>query len=681
MRLRPLLAQNKLVYLAAALGIFAVAALPYAGALILYHQAQVFEKREMVRLQEEESVEVARGILEAKIINCEKDISFLVEHAEDAVQLFPDRLSSHLTELFRDFARVHQKYGQVRMLDPSGREAIRVNLVDGEPQTVPAHELQDKSSQPYYEETLELEEGEVYVSDLDLNIENGRLERPFRPTLRFASPVFGEGNELRGIVVLNYNASRILAQVNLIEENSPNEPDFLLVNREGHFLLGAQSDSEWGFALEERADQTFEKYYGSAWQSVRKADDGHLLYEEGLLVFAPLFEPRAAGKEPIIAEAAAIGGSALRTDDDQPYSEDSWLLVSHVSEADFDMLLDPLHRRFLVFLMSGAIALAAASAGLSYALFRSHKAAVHIRKSEQYLREVLDAMGSGVLVVDRETSRIADANAVAAHMLGYAEDELIGLDCRSLFIHCCRSTDGSDEGVMQSEDAALRRDGTSVPVYRLSLPIVRDGREFALLNFVDFTEHQEMVRDLAAKANTDFLTGIPNRRRFLEIASAEFRRGLRYGNAFSVLMLDIDHFKKLNDRYGHDFGDEALKQFCLVVQEHLRENDVFARMGGEEFAVAAPQTDLEGAVVLAERLREAVEKDFMNADDGSEVDYTVSVGVAQMDEADSELDDILRRADLALYQAKENGRNQVQKALADAPGSPGKAIPPDQSSF
>jgi diguanylate cyclase (GGDEF)-like protein len=159
-------------------------------------------------------------------------------------------------------------------------------------------------------------------------------------------------------------------------------------------------------------------------------------------------------------------------------------------------------------------------------------------------------------------------------------------------------------------------------------------------------------------ASTDALTGCANRRQFLEKLRNEMARATRYGGTLSVIALDLDHFKNINDTHGHGAGDDALKHFADLAQRLLRTQDTLGRTGGEEFAILLPDTNEAGAVILAERLREQLEHTALQYR-GHAIPMTVSAGVAERRQATDTPEDILKRADEALYAAKGGGRNRV----------------------
>jgi diguanylate cyclase (GGDEF)-like protein/PAS domain S-box-containing protein len=176
---------------------------------------------------------------------------------------------------------------------------------------------------------------------------------------------------------------------------------------------------------------------------------------------------------------------------------------------------------------------------------------------------------------------------------------------------------------------------------------------------LDVTEHKNLQLELAHLASTDFLTGLSNRRHFLEQMDITLARFHRHGPDTALIMLDLDHFKQVNDDYGHAAGDEALRHFSELIRAASRRVDLLGRLGGEEFAILMPDTTGEGAMEYAERLRLALESNPPRIGERS-IPLTLSAGVTIFDATDASVDSILLRADDALYQAKRLGRNRVE---------------------
>ena len=173
--------------------------------------------------------------------------------------------------------------------------------------------------------------------------------------------------------------------------------------------------------------------------------------------------------------------------------------------------------------------------------------------------------------------------------------------------------------------------------------------------YIDERDAKEMVAYLA---NIDPLTKSLTRRHFFNIAESEFMRFSRYRRPLSVLVIDADSFKEINDAHGHHAGDIVLRSLSLVALEQKRAQDTFGRLGGEEFGLILPETSLAQAKIVADRIQSVWEKTPSNLD-GMLIRSTVSIGVAEAQAEDKTFDDVLRRADLRMYKAKEQGRNQV----------------------
>jgi len=189
--------------------------------------------------------------------------------------------------------------------------------------------------------------------------------------------------------------------------------------------------------------------------------------------------------------------------------------------------------------------------------------------------------------------------------------------------------------------------------------------------FLSYTEVTDLVRNaerLERLATTDEMTGICNRRHFLTRAETEWRRFKDDGAPFALLILDVDLFKSINDRFGHNVGDAVIRSVAAICQREKRDADILARIGGEEFVLLLPQTRRDEAVGFAEKLRQRVETEpFVH--DGESVRLTISIGVAEAEAGMAEIGDIMKRADQALYDAKRGGRNRVESRARQAGSS------------
>jgi diguanylate cyclase (GGDEF)-like protein len=171
-------------------------------------------------------------------------------------------------------------------------------------------------------------------------------------------------------------------------------------------------------------------------------------------------------------------------------------------------------------------------------------------------------------------------------------------------------------------------------------------------------ERARLFQEVQGLALTDPLTGLQNRRSLFEVGRIEFARAQRLERPFSCMMLDLDHFKQINDNYGHPVGDQVLQEFARRCLKSVREIDLVGRYGGEELIILLPETEREMAVTIADRLRLAIATEPIKIPEG-EVNITVSIGVGAMDENTTQLETLIARADQAMYIAKHKGRNSI----------------------
>jgi diguanylate cyclase (GGDEF)-like protein len=178
--------------------------------------------------------------------------------------------------------------------------------------------------------------------------------------------------------------------------------------------------------------------------------------------------------------------------------------------------------------------------------------------------------------------------------------------------------------------------------------------------------HAIQFEDIRLEAGTDELTGINNRRRLMSDLNEELDRSDRYDHELSLMFIDLDHFKLINDSHGHVVGDQVLREIGTILEEETRTADIIGRYGGEEFILATPEVDLEGARELAERIRMRLRRTDFSGNEGDPFTVTCSVGLTSYGGTES-VDELIERADDALYEAKKNGRDQIQTLTPSEP--------------
>ena len=219
------------------------------------------------------------------------------------------------------------------------------------------------------------------------------------------------------------------------------------------------------------------------------------------------------------------------------------------------------------------------------------------------------------------------------------------------------------ETVLSAQELLFTMATTSFAIASLLSLHRRTAHELELRVSARTAELSTTLAKLQQIAVTDSLTGLLNRRALYDVLRHELVRGRRYGHPLAVIVFDVDHFKSVNDRHGHAAGDEVLRHVAAIAAKVIRGSDTVARYGGEEFVVIAPETDLPRALLLAERLRNALRASAITLENDTPVSVTASFGVAMLEPEDESPDDVLRRGDQALYKAKAAGRDRVERSV------------------
>ncbi len=497
----------------------------------------VFEKRDVdtdrASLARENEIFISG---QKRLINNElsERVSDLLYLAENAI--FKNYINSNGDEKDVEnewllFASKMKKYDQIRYIDAKGYERIRINFKDGRAAIVDHRSLQNKSDRQYFTDTIRLNDRNIYRSSLDLNVENGKIENPAKPTLRFGLPVFNQEGIKSGVVIFNYYGRYVIDNIKRANQDS----NYMqLVNQNGYWLAGPDANDEWIFMYPDKEQKTFANKFPDEWLRIKTEKNGQFFSPMGLFTFRML-EPDVEARTKLIGtpdEDIAIKGA-----------DGAWFLIS----------------------------------------------------------------------------------LVPANVVPYANNEngyLVGL--KRLFV-----------------------------LPSLLLALILTAGIFTILLLLYHAEN-EKLKEIAMH---DPMTGCLTRRAGTKIMENTIRNAERNQKPLSMLLLDIDHFKRVNDNWGHLVGDKVLKRVAKVVRAEVRDKDSVIRTGGEEFVVLLPDTDAKNAVLIAERLRTVLEK-ISHPSVGK---VTASFGVAEKRKEDNRLN-WYKRVDDALYHAKETGRNRVFNA-------------------
>ncbi|OUR64057.1 hypothetical protein A9Q79_08280 [Methylophaga sp. 42_25_T18] len=294
---------------------------------------------------------------------------------------------------------------------------------------------------------------------------------------------------------------------------------------------------------------------------------------------------------------------------------------------------------------------------------------MNIFTDNEAFRAIVESSIDAVVIINREGD-IVFWNSAAELMFGYSETDVLGK-----YVHDILPThdqrEKADESFKKFQEVGtgplvgkilqvkgLKKNGDIIDVQLSFNTVDIHGELFAYGFLRDISDMVARQENLEEQASIDGLTHTLNRRAFLEQSEKAFSFAKRHDSTLSVLMLDLDFFKEINDSFGHDAGDVALELFANKISSMLREEDLFGRIGGEEFCIVLPNSTVENSAIVAEKIRKEIEVQTISTAEKT-LKISVSIGLSSLEEADSSIIEMQKRADSALYEAKRTGRNKV----------------------
>lgn len=347
----------------------------------LLHRIEIVADRWLVETNEARNVEIQKRLAMEHFIVARSDINILA--AQNELRDFLENNKDNIPVAETARKGIAQEYltlaiqagdlDQIRFIDLTGQEIVRVNFNDGRPKILEESSLQNQSSRYWFQEGIKLRQGEIFVSPLDLNVDNGKLTMPFKPMIHFATPVFDRQGQKRGVAVLNHLGKVIVDSL----ENSTAIGTMLLVNSQGYWLKGRTPEEEWGFMIPERSDRTFSREFPQAWSQISKNQAGQFSTPEGLFAFQTL-------SPQIITQSGSKSLSASLESPGNPIPgvKDEWKIISFVPNSLLDQRLAPARNRSL-FLYLGLLSLGGVGAYfVAFSQVKRRIAEKDLRKSE-----------------------------------------------------------------------------------------------------------------------------------------------------------------------------------------------------------------------------------------------------------------------------------------------------------
>ena len=284
-------------------------------------------------------------------------------------------------------------------------------------------------------------------------------------------------------------------------------------------------------------------------------------------------------------------------------------------------------------------------------------------QNEQRLSSVLEVLPYPIYIARKHDGKVLFVNRKSCLLFKQSPSKFLHSSAEDMYVdtkdrdHLIKLFDSVND-ITDMEVQMKTATGSVFSAELASILVNYNNEDAFIVALNDISQRKRLEQELFHQASTDYLTGINNRGYFYNMAEQEVQRSKRFSRDTSVIMIDIDHFKLFNDTYGHSIGDRVINSVVKSIMKVLRQSDIVGRVGGEEFAAVLPETNLDAAYLVAERIRKHVEHKNISFEDKKLV-CTVSIGVAQLSIKDVNFDDLLKRADKALYDAKNLGRNRV----------------------
>jgi diguanylate cyclase (GGDEF)-like protein/PAS domain S-box-containing protein len=520
---------------------------------------------------------------------------------------------NELEEIFHVVTNSNNIIMQTRLLDKNGQELIQVDRKHETEDSflIEQKDLQNKRDSDYFTLLSNSKKEEIYYSNLDLNMEHGKIQIPYKPTLRVAIPII-QNNEFTGAVIVNILMNNLF---NAIRKSSAFD----------HYII----DKDKNYILHENDEFSFNKY-----KNIKK--DIKEEFPDGL---------------------DTVGVYTYTLKDILKNNDDALFILKTKKDYKKELIIEKIDTAIFVFTLTVILSLIMAflasktPSTLQERLLRAH----------EKLNEFTSIIDKYVITATtKPDSTIVRVSSAFEKSSGYSKEELIGKTMGII------KNKERDKKIIQDlwetilngktwigEIKNRRKNGDEYWIEQQIIPKINLETK-KIESFVSISIDITTKKEIEKIASTDKLTGIYNRRMLDEILQIEIDVAKRHQSELSLIIIDIDHFKDVNDNYGHLIGDEILKTMSSIVSENIRASDIFGRYGGEEFLIICTQTNKENAYILAEKLRIIIEKYNFNKI-GTK---TISLGISTYEKDDS-IKSLFKKSDEALYCAKESGRNKT----------------------
>lgn len=552
------------------------------------------------------------------VVNLLSHSDMLLDYAKSFDTIKQDQLETH----WKAIAHNQKWFTQIRFLDLNGMEKIRINYAVKNDIASAASELQDKSHRSYFKLAQNLALNEIIATEIDLEVEYGEFVYPYMPSLRLITPVSQNGIKV-GFLITNIDVWYIADRLNYSTDNIFN---LELLDEGGYFLSSNNKEKLFGRILEQRRQYNLAKQHPRVWAFMQEQVNGYTYENSDLFVFNRV---EFKGEERLYL--------MVKIEPHQIKQQMIHQLKALEQQITFVIVL------ILLFTMPS----------IFFALYTRRRS-----MESKLAQAALNGM-SAVMISDL-SHRTLMVNQAFESITGYQANQIEGKEALKFIFRHTESdivatiwNDLSKDHVWEGEVECITQLGHPfVALMRIRGVLAHLNKvSYYITSIVDITERKELEDKFRDLSERDALTHLWNRRKFDETMD-HYTALAHYcpdNNKAHLALIDIDHFKSINDQYGHDEGDRVIKAVASLLDSNVRGSDFVARIGGEEFAIVMPHIDSNKVEVLLNRLRKRIEY-------SSAAPVTVSVGCCRF-RLDS--NETYKKADLALYESKTSGRNTV----------------------
>ncbi|ASA57713.1 hypothetical protein BSQ33_18400 [Vibrio gazogenes] len=549
--------------------------------------------------------------------------------------------TENITSLWRTFIQSRRVYTEVRWVDFSGQEQIKISYRARQISVAQEEDLNNISKVSYFKDIMTFPRKKIFISPLSIDMKESVNAINDVPVLVFGEKIENIPNNknLKGVLIISYKVDNLLSRMYNINNN------LWISNNMGQWFKIASDNS-----LEKRYQLKYQVRMPTdhlqVWHKMSAAISGTFIDDYEFGVFDTLLRVEKSGK--------LHGTRFYLSDAERQSSHYPWKIIYYIERKHLDNLKKSIHDHHMV--MIGGFA-------IFFILFGYYIFSIYF-KSQKTINKLLVANTIIDNYVIHATVDLNDClesvSEAFCQVSGYTAEALKG---QSYYRFC--HSDISENLPADIKDNILADQSWSGEIKKLS----KTGEVYWVLAYIEptydfnkrligYTTVEQNITDrkhLEVLSVTDRLTGMHNRLKLDETLEREISRADRHNHPLSIIMFDIDDFKVVNDTFGHQVGDEVLCNIAELLKQHVRKTDIPGRWGGEEFLVVCPETDHHGVRILAEKIRQL----FMNHDFNVVGHCTCSFGVATRQDNEN-IEQMIERADMALYTAKDRGKNRVE---------------------